>query len=174
MVHSGLSPFLLGPVALYQDHVALRMENGWQYSKVYPEHLDEHGDPSQEYFRWAKTGWAKNRAERHPMGKLQRPAYSWWDGRKLGYIDARKQIYLPLYAIAVARTKTYAELKEMYQKYHELILWDYDAYDHRAVNMSYTDVLNRPDRIMGHAFILAMMLQERESVISYITAFSAR
>lgn len=29
-----LSPFFLGPVALYDGHVAKNVENAWQYSKA--------------------------------------------------------------------------------------------------------------------------------------------
>jgi len=39
-----------------------------------------------------------------------------------------------------------------------LILRDFDAYDHVMIRWSLTEVLNNPDRKMGHAFVLAMML----------------
>jgi hypothetical protein len=32
------------------------MENGWQYCKVYPCHVDSEGNPTNEYFEWAKKG----------------------------------------------------------------------------------------------------------------------
>ena len=66
-----LSPFFLGPVKLYGWNTAKNVENAWQYSKVYDRHLDDFNRPSQEYFQWAKDGWAKETADRYPMGKVQ-------------------------------------------------------------------------------------------------------
>lgn len=163
--HSGLSPFLCGPCNLYKVglvhktwQVSLNMENGWQYSKVYPEHIDQKGDPTKEYFAWAESGWANPKAVRYPMGKGRKPRWSWWDGERLDYIQARKQIYVPLYAEAVQKTEAYTELVELYKSSKEITLLDYDAYDHRKCNLSLTEVLNNPHQKMGHAFVLAMLL----------------
>jgi hypothetical protein len=51
-----LSPFFLGPCRLYGNTTARRMENAWQFSKVYPQHVGEDGGPSTEYFEWARKG----------------------------------------------------------------------------------------------------------------------
>ncbi len=40
-----------------------------------------------------------------------------------------------------------------------LILLDFDAYDHRKEGMTLKDVINEPKRKMGHAFVLLMMLE---------------
>jgi len=37
-------------------------------------------------------------------------------------------------------------------------MWDFDGFNHRALNMTLRDVINRPERKMGHAFVLADML----------------
>lgn len=42
----------------------------------------------------------------------------------------------------------------------ELIIQDFDAYDHHGEGMTLDDVLNNPDRKMGHGFVLAMMIEE--------------
>lgn len=156
----GLSPFLLGPVDLYDGHRALRMENAWQFSKVYPEDVGADGTPAEDYWEWAKAGWADERAHRHPKGKGRVPAYSWWDGDSLSYIEARKRIYFPLYAKAVAKTKAFHILLETYRREGDVFLWGFDVYDHRALGMSFQDVLNNPLRPMGHSFVLAYLLEE--------------
>jgi hypothetical protein len=153
-----LSPFLLGPIELYDGIMSQNMENAWQYSKVYKCHLDDEGNPSEEWYSWAKAGWDKKKADRYPMGRGAKPEYSWWEDSKLGYVDARKKIYAPLYAELVEQTKAYEKLKQMYEKEGELVLLDYDAYDHNKLGFSYTDVINCEHRKMGHAFVLAMML----------------
>jgi hypothetical protein len=68
---------------------------------VYTVHTTAAGSPSAQYWDWAKEGWANQKAERFPMGRGAKPEFSLWDGERLGYIDARKRIYAPLYARAV-------------------------------------------------------------------------
>jgi len=155
---TGLSPFHLGPVPLYGGHVSQNVENGWQYSKTYKCHVDSKNDPTPEYFEWARAGWENTRAVRYPMGKGAKPEYSYWDGQKLGYIEARKKIYLPLYMTAVVESEAYRTLKNIYAK-NDIYLRDFDGYNHRKLGMTYEQVLNNPNKTMGHAFVLAMMLE---------------
>lgn len=154
-----LSPFVLGPIDTYIPGVqSQNFENLWQYSKVYKEHLA--GDIIHPvWFRWRNNGWANKRAIRYPMGKGRKPEFSYWDGEKLGYIEARKRIYASEYAKNVIITVSYAQLKGLYSESGEITLKDYDAYDHLKMGMSLKDVINNPNRIMGHAFVLAMILE---------------
>lgn len=158
----GLSPFFVGPIPLYPGagiEQAQNMENAWQYSKVYEHQVGLDGLPSPAYFEWARQGWASTRAERYPMGKGAVPLYSWWDGQALPYIEARKRIYFPLYAKAVAQTEAYEKLVDTYEPFRSLTLWDFDGYDHHALGMTFKDVLNCPTRKMGHAFVLGFLLE---------------
>lgn len=155
----GLSPFYLGPIKLYKDYESKNFENAWQFAKVYKQHVDANQDPTEEYFKWAKEGWESDRAFRYPMGKGKAPLYSYWDGEHLSYVEARKQIYVPLYAEAVQKTSAFQQLKQIYSALGEVTLWDFDGYDHRAAKMTYEEVVNDPKRKCGHAFVLAMMLE---------------
>lgn len=155
---SGLSPFKLGPIQLYAGHVANLFENAWQFTKLYPEHADSNGQPTEAYWTWATNGWKSSKPHRYPMGKGRKPLCSLWNGHRLGYIDARKQIYLPLYQRAVKETSAYRILEETYHREGTVILFDFDGYQHAGLGMTLLDVLNCPTRICGHAFILAMML----------------
>lgn len=150
-----LSPFYVGPVDLYGDYKSWNVENAWQYSKVYEYYLEEDGTVGPRYFNWANDGWKSLRGHRYPMGKGAIPLYSYWDGQKLDYIEGRKQIYMPLYAKAVQKTHAFEKLKKMSG---DLYLWDFDAYNHKALGLSYEQVINDPKRKMGHAFVLAMLL----------------
>ncbi len=156
----GLSPFLIGPCKLYASESALNMENAWQYSKVYSKFIDAQGEPTTEYFNWARKGWLTQRAIRYPMGKGAKPAYSYWDGNKLGYIEARRQIYIPLYSSAVKDTEAFNTLTNIYNKYDHMILKDFDAYDVDTSGAWCEDVIENPHKKMGHAFVLVMMLQK--------------
>lgn len=159
--YRGLSPFML------PSPPAENFENLWQFSKVYASQVDQDGNPTNGWFWWRRLGFADARAHRYPMGKGAIPLYSIYpqpyDNREtkhLGYIDARKRIYAPEYAKNVAETDAYQELERLYHSYgKDIILLDYDAYDHQALGMSLRDVINRPDKKMGHAFVLMMMLK---------------
>ena len=155
----GLSPFLVGPVELYDGFRSLNVENAWQFTKVYQEHVGPDGNPTPDYWAWAKAGWEDQRAHRYPKGKGRAPMFSWWDGKPLGYVEARKTIYIPLYARAVAATQAFHILLDEYRRRDSLTLWDFDGYDHRALGMTYRDAVNHPTRKMGHAFILGYLLE---------------
>ena len=154
-----LSPFLLGPIPLYGGRKAEIMEGAWQFCKVYPQHLDSKDEPNQTYWVWAEAGRASRKPMRYPMGKGAKPWYSWWAGEKLGYIAARKKIYCPLYAAAIETVPALQQLRDMHAAGKDLWLWDFDGYNHRAKEMSYRDVVNNEKRSLGHAFVIAMVIE---------------
>lgn len=161
-----LSPFLLGPVHLWDVFVAKNVENAWQYCKVYKQHLDYTGqEPNDDWWEWAQKGWENPRAVRYPMGKGAKPVFSYWDGYFLSYVQARKVIYGPLYAEAVQKTDAWKRLKELYRTKKYLVLLDYDVRDTRKTKETMTQVLNNPDKKMGHAFVLKMMLTNDDALI---------
>jgi hypothetical protein len=163
--NSGLSPFRIGPCKLYSDIVSKNMENAWQYSKVYDMHWDKSRKRiKNDYWIWASSGWNNPKAVRYPMGKGIKPVGSLWNGELLDYITARKMIYGPLYAEAVQKTPDWRALKLNYNDYENIVLLDYDAYDHHKLEYSLTDVLNDPNRKMGHAFVLAMLLTKDKAL----------
>lgn len=165
-----LSPFLLGPVTLYDGHIAQNVENAWQFSKVYEKHTDTIDNPTQAYYDWAQQGWNDTYAHRYPMGKGAVPLYSLWKGNKLSYLEARREIYAPVYAKAVIQTDAFQKLLNLYQSGEPFVLVDFDAYDYLKANMSLDNVLDNPHKKAGHAFILAMLLQDpnlRRNIESY-------
>ena len=156
-----LSPFFLGPVELYDNHISQNVENGWQYCKVFPEDVND----MNSYWRWAQAGWNDTKAHRFPTlldgtsCKGKRPAYSLWKGRKLNYIEARKEIYCPLYSEAVQKTDAYRELKRLYDLGHTICLLDHDGWDHIGQGYTLEEVINLPKPKMGHSFVLAGLLE---------------
>lgn len=163
------SPFFLGPVKLYDSYSSKNVENAWQFSKVYKEHVDEKGNPTQNYFIWAKKGWNDTFAHRYPMGKGAKPLYSFWNGMKLSYIEARKKIYAPIYAQSVIHTKSFKKLLELYNSNETFALLDFDGYDYLSLGMELNDVLIEENKKMGHAFVLAMLLENENLRKKYKT-----
>lgn len=146
-----LSPFVL------QAPPARNLENLWQFSKVYPSQVYTSGEPTPEWLEWRRRGWQDIKAHRYPMGKGAIPLYSFWCGKHLDYIEARKEIYATEYARNVVRTEAFNVLSRLYED-GNVILLDYDAYDHEGLGMTLVDVVNEPRRKMGHAFVLIMVL----------------
>jgi hypothetical protein len=153
-----LSPFHLGPCPLYDGYESKTMENAWQFAKCYHDQLDVDGNPSPAYWGWAMKGWANPHAVRYPRGKGAKPAYLWWQGQKLSYIEARLQVYWSLYRDAARKTAGFSKLKALASSGARLVLFDFDGYDHEARNQSLVEVMNNDTRPMGHAFVLKAML----------------
>lgn len=157
----GLSPFLVNGGYLYYNYSSKNVENAWQFAKVYKEFVDEDNNPTDRYFEWAKKGWEDSFAHRYPMGKGEKPLYSYWNGKKLGYIEARKQIYIPIYARNVIQTSAFKMLKDLYlNEKKDIYLLDFDGYNHIKLNISNSKVINDPSKTMGHAFVLYFLLNK--------------
>ena len=90
------------------------------------------------------------------MGKGAKPKYSLWEDDMLGYIDARKKIYMPLYIEAARKTDAYRKLKLKHLNGEDLILWDYDG---RVTTENMTEIINNPNRSLGHSFVIRYMLE---------------
>lgn len=175
VISHGLSPFFLGPVECYDGLVSQTFERAWQCAKVYPWMADASGNPDDRYFSWRDEMWAKKgfstKSEiRFPAGKgnVRKCLYSWWkvggEFRKLKYIEARKEIYIPLYSKLVVKTEAYRRLVELRDSGKNLMLIDFDGYNihhpkYAKYGFTYNDAIHCPLLKMGHGFILAMLLE---------------
>lgn len=150
-----LSPEVLGPVSLYSSYTAKTVENGFQYTKVFEEHIGVLKLPTKDYLNWALKGWSTIKPDR----KLQKrnPLFYLWYGEKLNEFEAREYIFIPLYIQAVMREDSFFErLKRLYYKSDKnLVLYDMKGYDD---NLSYKEAI-QDKRPFSHAFILKMLLE---------------
>jgi hypothetical protein len=153
-----LSPFFLGPYTSPDGKIAQRFENLWQFSKVFPQHADSAGEPTEAWEKWRLQGFSDKQAHRYPMGKGKKPLYRWWGGVKLNYIDARKQIYVPIYAQLVTQTQAFQRLITL-RNTQPIALFDYDAYDYVKLGIPFNSALNDPTRILGHGMVLCALLR---------------
>ena len=119
---------------------------------------DAKGDPTPEYWEWAQAGWANPKANRFPLGKGSKPSYSYWNGKKLGYMDARLEIYCSLYAKAMQGNRWFDKLKAMTETNDELILSDPDARDYIAEGKTLKEMLFDTSKPLSHSVLLAMLL----------------
>lgn len=154
------SPFIVGPVSLYDEYWSYNIENAYQYSKVYEEYLDTNGNPSSAYWEWAKKGWLNPKPNKYPVGAWNKHVYHWWDGKKLSNLEAQNQIFLYLYKKAIIKTSAFQRLKELYESTDkDIILLDFEGYNHRYLESSWDQVTNDANRPVGQAFALCMILE---------------
>jgi hypothetical protein len=97
------------------------------------------------------------------MGKGAIPLYSLWNGARLSYVEARMQIYAPIYSAAVEATNAWGRLQKLHEKARRegrtLAIRDFDGHDSLATLGSYEAILYNEEMKMGHGFVLAMMLE---------------
>lgn len=154
------SPFNLGPVDLYGGYVAKNIENAYQFSKVYAEYSTVEELPAPHYWEWAQKGWENPKPIKYPMGVWNKHLYHWWDGKKLTHLEAQNQIFLPLYKTAVMKTPAFEKLKWFYENSaKDIYLIDFEGYDHRFLEKTWDQVVSDPDRPVGQAFALCMILE---------------
>lgn len=154
------SPFNLGPVDLYDGYVAKNIENAFQFSRVYAEYSTVDELPAPHYWEWAKAGWDNPKPIKYPLGAWNKHLYHWWDGKKINGVEAQNQIFIPLYKKAVTKTAAFQKLKDFYKNSgKDIYLIDFEGYDHRFLEQSWDQVVNNPDRPVGQAFALCMILE---------------
>lgn len=153
-----LSPFRLGPCKLKDGRISKNMENAWQFSKVYKEHIGRYSNVKKTWLEWSNRGFSSTFAERYPMGKGAVPEFSLYGNKRLDYVKAKQLIYFPLYSKAVRITRAWSLLKEYNEKYDNLVIRDFDAYNRHKLGMSLMDVATTTNYRSGHGFVLEMML----------------
>ncbi len=138
-----LSPIRMGPVDTYVENgsplLAVSVEVAWQYSKIYShrnedgrlvplDFTDSQGRPNRKWFQWRDESWNNSSFDwRHPdferNKKLVRRGFpkgsvvqSWyWNGKLLGPVEARREIYSTLYSREVRKTSEFRQLQTLYK-----------------------------------------------------------
>ena len=187
-----LSPYVL------TDGEGCIFENVWQFSKIYktvPEqkqvqwygswchphevHLDGEGIPTEEYWEWREKGMRNKTAVRYPVGFYERRKclgtyFEESDGAYslLGYIEARKKIYVQLYKDYVQNHPVFLNLKKLLEEGTNLQINEVDGptYHHEypynkvvkgsiEINKDTIEaLLNNPKQPFGHGYTIAGLL----------------
>ena len=139
-----LSPFFpVGniPVPGMEDKKALCVEGIWQGLKVFEKY-----DWDESYFNISTKNIKRT------VRKYGRVKGHYYKGELLGYVDARKKIYMPAYTYVLEKVKSHLveQLREIAQK-NTLVLLDY------TTNESLLD----PAKPLSHAAVIkAAILQD--------------
>jgi hypothetical protein len=77
----------------------------------------------------------------------------------------------------VENTPAFHKLAKIYRQNKRLYLWDFDGYDHVSMGRTLQQVINDPNKKMGHGFVLLMLLRgerlwETDNIREYALRFS--
>lgn len=141
------SPFINQGWLRYKGLSSKNVENYWQFSKMYEEHIDDF----KSWIDWRSKGLLDGFAHRYPMGKEKRSVCHYL-GRKMDKVEARKKIYGPVYY-----QKLYKYCEREINSLIDMLtvcdvwLWDFDSC---ITDKSFQELINDLDGKMGHACYL--------------------
>lgn len=72
---------------------------------------------------------------------------------------SQASLHPSLYAKSVVQTQAFDQLLSLYRTEGSVTLWDFDGYDHILQGKTLKEVINDPNKTMGHAFVLAYLLE---------------
>ncbi len=144
--YSCLSPYVL------KNARGEIMENIWHARKVWPRvpamrakksqwskeiiwehpaetHVDDKNEPLPAYFKWSAKLLANPHAVRYPAGRkdARNTLYSLVDGKKLSYVEARKQVYLPEYVALAKGQPEFDKLRNRLAEGENLLIVEVDG-----------------------------------------------
>jgi len=184
---------LLVPVLIDGQVFAYNIEDGWQGSKVWSLHLTEgHFDSTKEGFwvsgkrslsltdtdwipEWTKwsefirmSGLGKRRHFKIDKDSINPniPLCTYFKGRRLSYVESRKEMYIPWYHELVQKTEAFQYLKKRFDAGISLNLLEFDGMKRKSASelpeplneMNLTEMINNPSIIFGHGMVLAATL----------------
>jgi hypothetical protein len=156
------------------DTVTKQKTKNWNWPEE--KHVDEFGNPNKKWLNWHTKLLHHELPVRRPNGKAV-PLYAYWEGRKLGIIDSRKEIYIPYLKKLYRVNPVYKKLLEIFKSGKNIMLIEPDgpfleSYPNGLeVNLpllhSLIDKTNYTEegfpskyRPYGHGYVLAMCLLE--------------
>ena len=154
-----LSPFFLGPIET-KNGTSQNVENAWQFSKVYREHTYESPRnklliPTNDWHDWMNSGFQDTYAHRYPMGKGKIPVFSFYESKRMGYVEARKKIYIPLYLQGLRNSDYYIQFIDFVRDNKNIAFIDFDVYNNIESKETLEEIKNNPKKRYGHGFVLA-------------------
>lgn len=106
------------------EHVTKQKTKDW----IWPAetHIDETGSPNEKWLKWHNKLLFHASPVRRPNGKAI-PLYSYWYGKKLNLIEARKEIYIPYLKQLYRANPVYRELLEKVKSGKNVMLIEPDG-----------------------------------------------
>ena len=168
-----LSPLTLGPVADKEGNVVLTFEAFWQHSKYWPTaaHLDGEGAPTQKWFEFRAKGFKLTKGKRRPLPLRQygRPTGAVYNSQIYtgsdGYVQSRKDVYVPIYANLIKDLPAIAALKQMVKNGESVMIVDGDGPPRdiypdgmEMTKENWQKMLNDSRFPFGHGYVVAAVV----------------
>lgn len=163
-----LSPFNLGPVEHGEPEFppAKCIENYYQFSKVFPDELDDEGKIAEEFYSLRKEMFLSDKGHRHKV-KGVKPLFSvYFDSegkeKRYGYIESRK-FYCSQYQKLASKTAEFKKLTKLVNNGYNINIIGYDAHSDLTSEEENLEIeLKRryedASRPFGHEIMLFTML----------------
>jgi hypothetical protein len=167
----------IGPYVLKNEQGQL-MENIYQFSKVYEtvpkskqiysrwdnrviwdcpseKHVED-GEVNDAYWKWREAGMNAKEAIRYPVGMKHRGQclYALWEGEKLNYVQARKEIYMKTYKELVMKEPKFIKLKKWLKEGKNLLIIEIDGPHQESLDY-YKQKYNVQDDFIEQSTMLA-------------------
>lgn len=133
----------------------------WQSGKVFDEITEE---KTKKF--WKNVKEAKRR---FPGSKGKKVLYSKWDGKeeKMGYIESRKKVYIPLYHDLTKEKEMTLYWKEEVEKGQDVVIYDFDGprLDDGSVTCLEVNIETLQEKVndhrfpFGHGYVVAALLK---------------
>jgi len=142
------------------------MENLWQASKVEPKWVEGRKQPPEEWWKRRDRIWTDPKAHRHVIPKNERVAAGFrpqcfWNGKYIDWVDARKEVYIPLYVKYVQKTEAWKRLMQLFNEGANIQILGYDGRSEVRGGDAFSlfDEFNDTSQPFGHEMVLMCMLR---------------
>ena len=130
-------------------------ENYWQSGKVF-----EDSNHNKDVDWWKKQTQGKRRC---PSNKDKRVLHALFNGVEMGYVQSRKEVYVPEYYELVKDTNSFVELAELVRNGQSVVICDFDGPrndDGEVMCLEVTldllkEKINHTAHPFGHGYVVA-------------------
>jgi len=164
-----LSPFAQGPV--FDKHDGARanwLESRWQGGKMWPTagHIAD-GQPTPEFFAFRAKVYGAAKAKRRPLPVKQYgfPTSSYYNGRVQGYVESRKEVYVPEYAALIRDSPAIRAIGALLDAGTDVLILDNDAppktrwpEGREMTQALWDEAIDDPSLPFGHGYVVAGLL----------------
>jgi hypothetical protein len=134
----------------------------WMKSKICDEDFDQNGDYIKSYLRRISERNEFEYSTDIDYRKDRKTLFYYWQGKELNEIEARREIFCPLYVEFARETDSFRKIKKLLEDGYNVQLIGYDtvswssAYDPDGQLLK--DIFNDPSTLFSNAHVLAGML----------------
>jgi hypothetical protein len=168
-----VSPMCLGPITEHLEvdkhgkllPPAVLFENFWQGIKCFTFELDEKTSTILPiYFDRREKNFSDTKPHRRVYPKkvlIEKKAkveFSYFNGKRYGWVEARKLIYCPMYAEMVTKTRYFKELKYRLEQGENLLIIGYDGFSFDPERDDAKAHLEDTSKSVGHEFVICCLL----------------